>query len=117
MKNLDDLSFDEFDEALNPRPEESDFDRVLDIALSRRDVFKSVIAFGSVAALGNTLMPAAAVAAPDRFAFEAIGISTDDDFKVPAGYNASVVVSWGGPLWSDAPEFDHATRGSGASQA
>ena len=117
MKNLDDLSFDEFDEALNPRPEESDFDRVLDIALSRRDVFKSVIAFGSVAALGNTLMPAAAVAAPDRFAFEAIGISTDDDFKVPAGYNASVVVSWGDPLWSDAPEFDHATRGSGKSQA
>lgn len=117
MKNLDDLSFDEFDEVISPRPEESDFDRIVDIAMSRRDVLKSVIAFGGVAALGNTLMPSAATAAPNRFAFDAIGISIEDTFNVPAGYNSNIVVKWGDPLWSDAPEFDHATRGDGKSQA
>ncbi len=117
MKDLDDLSFNEFDEVINPPPEETDFDRVVDSAMSRRDLFKSVIAFGSVAALGNTLMPSLATAAPNRFAFDAIGTSTDDAIKVPYGYNAHVVVRWGDPLWSSAPEFDHASRGTGASQA
>ena len=117
MKNLDDLSFNEFDEAINPRPTESDFDRVVDSALSRRDVLKSVIAFGGIAALGNTLFLSTATAAPNRFAFDAISTSTDDTLKVPAGYNAKVVVRWGDPLWSGAPEFDHASRGTGASQA
>ncbi len=117
MKNLDDLSFDEFDEAINPRPEECDFDRIMDVAVTRRDLFKGAIAFGSVAAFGNTLMSSDVAAAPNRFAFDAIGISTEDTLNVPAGYNAQVVVRWGDPLWSDAPEFDHATRGTGSSQA
>lgn len=117
MSDTDDLSFDDFDEMINPRPEETEFDRVMDVALSRRDLFKGVIAFGSVAAFGNTLMPGAAVAAPNRFAFEAIGTSTEDALSVPPGYSAQVVVRWGDPLWSDGEEFDHTTRGTASSQA
>ena len=117
MKNPDDLSFDEFDEHINPKPEQSDFDRVLDRAMSRRDLLKSVVALGGVAAFGSTLMPRPATAADTRFAFDAIAMSTADDITVPSGYTARVVCRWGDPLWSDAPDFDHATRGTGASQA
>ncbi len=117
MKNPDDMSFDEFDEYINPKPEENDFDRIVDRALSRRDLLKGVVAFGGVAAFGNTLMPTEAIAADSRFAFDAIAVSTADGISVPAGYSAQVVAKWGDPLWSDAPDFDHVTRGTGASQA
>jgi len=88
MKNPDDMSFDEFDEYINPKPDENDFDRVVDRALSRRDLLKGVLAFGGVAAFGNTLMPTQASAASSRFAFDAIAASTADGITVPAGYTA-----------------------------
>ena len=117
MKKFDDISFDEHDELINPRPEETEFDRIMDMALSRRDVMKGVMVFGSVAALGNTLLATPTSAATNRFAFDAVDISTSDDITVPPGYTAKVVVRWGDPLWSDGEEFDHATRGTAASQA
>jgi len=117
MKNPDDISFDEHDEIVSPRPEETDFDRIMDLALSRRDLMKGIMAFGSVAALGNTLMPVTAQAATTRFAFDKIGASTVDGITVPPGYSAQVVARWGDPLWSDGEEFDHTSRGTAASQA
>lgn len=117
MKKFEDISFDEHDEIVSPRPEETDFDRIMDIALSRRDMMKSVMVFGSVAALGNTFLTTPASASTDRFAFGAMPMSIDDDIKVPPGYSSQVVVRWGDPLWSDGAEFDHATRGTAASQA
>lgn len=117
VSELDDLSFDEYDEHINPKPDENDFDRVLERAMSRRDLFKGVLAFGGVAAFGNTLMSTPVSAAETRFAFDAVPMSTDDGVTVPPGYSAHVVSKWGDPMWSDVPEFDHATRGTGASQA
>ena len=114
-KNTD-LSFDDFDEVNNPRPDECDFDRVVEAAISRRGFLGGVLAMGSFATLGGALVPSSARAATDRFAFDAIGISTADDISVPAGYKADVIVRWGDPLFSDAPEFDHATRGTADSQ-
>ena len=76
MKKFDDISFDEHDELINPRPEETEFDRIMDMALSRRDVMKGVMVFGSVAALGNTLLATPTSAATNRFAFDAVDIST-----------------------------------------
>ncbi|MEM6988449.1 MAG: PhoX family phosphatase, partial [Pseudomonadota bacterium] len=84
---------------------------------SRRDLMRGIVVFGGVTALGNTLMPTAAHASADRFSFEAIGASTVDGITVPPGYSSHVVAAWGDPMWSDAEEFDHATRGTGASQA
>ena len=53
----DDLSFDEHDELINPRAEETDFDRVVESALSRRGFLGGVLAFGSgAAAMGGGLM-------------------------------------------------------------
>jgi secreted PhoX family phosphatase len=111
-----DLDFDEFDEVINPRPEGCDFDNVVEAAISRRGFMCGVMAFGSIAALGGAAS-VPALAAGSRFAFDAVPASTDDDIKLPAGYSARVMLRWGDPIFADAPEFDHATRGTPDSQA
>lgn len=116
MKDFEDLSFDDQDEVVNPRPEENDFDRIVEMALSRRELFKGVIAVGGIAALGQHFFSQPASAAQNRFAFSAIAANSADDITVPEGYSAQVVTRWGDPLWSDAAEFDHATRGTAESQ-
>ncbi|AXT25996.1 PhoX family phosphatase [Ruegeria sp. AD91A] len=116
MKDDHTLSFDEYDEIISPRPEECDFDRVVERALSRRGFMGGVLAMGSFAAVGGSILPTTARAAADRFSFEAIPVSTADEVIVPSGYKAEVIVRWGDPLWSDVPEFNHATRGTAASQ-
>ena len=118
MDTRDDLSFDDHDELINPKPCENDFDRVVEAALTRRDLLRGVIAFGSIAALGKTLLITEEVLAADsRFAFDAIGANSLDDVTVPAGYKTQVVVRWGDPIWSDGVDFDHVTRGDAKSQA
>lgn len=113
----DELSFDDFDEQINPREEECDFDRIVDAAISRRGLLGGALAFGSFAVLGSVAGAGKAVAAESRFAFDQISANSLDTITVPEGYSAEVVVRWGDPLWSDGVEFDHATRGDGASQA
>ena len=115
--NLDDLSFDEFDEVINPPPAETDFDRIVEAAINRRGFLGGALAFGSFAALGGAITVSSSEAASDRFAFEAISTNGNDAITVPNGYKMDVLVRWGDPLWSDAPEFDHATRGTSESQA
>lgn len=116
------LSWDEWDELHNPRPAVSDFDRVVETALSRRGFLGGVLAFGSgAAAMGlGTLAgssPAKAEMAPSsRFAFKPIAAQTDLTVHVPEGYEWKVLASWGQPLFSDVPELDHATGGTAASQ-
>ncbi|MBO9418954.1 PhoX family phosphatase [Labrenzia sp. R4_2] len=119
MANIDtkDLSFDEFDEVVNPRPEENDFDRIVESAISRRGFLGGVLAFGSFTALGTSLVPTGAKASDGRFAFTQIPTSTADAVVVPEGYKSEVLVQWGDPLWSGVPEFDDATRGTADSQA
>ncbi len=43
---IDELSFDEIDELISPRAEETDFDRVVETALSRRGFLGGVMTFG-----------------------------------------------------------------------
>ncbi|MEY8839027.1 alkaline phosphatase PhoX, partial [Cribrihabitans sp. XS_ASV171] len=85
-------------------------------ALSRRGFLGGVLTLGGFAALGGSVLPTAAKAAPNRFAFDGIATSTADEVIVPPGYKAEVLVRWGDPLWSGEAEFDHETRGSAASQ-
>jgi len=123
MKDADfhHMTFDEFDEARDPRPEAPEFDAIVERALSRRGFLGGVVAFGSgAAAMGlGTLMSStsaeAQAAMTSRFAFTPIAAQTDSTIHVPEGYRWSVVVKWGDPLFSDAPAFDHATGGTAAS--
>ncbi len=116
--DLSKLSHDEFDELRNPGPEQSEFEKICEKAFSRRDVFKGGMKFGLAAlALSSgaaALMPKQAQAS--RLAFEAVQANGLDTITVPRGYTWHTVVSWGDPMWSGVDEFDHATRGTGASQ-
>nr|MDJ0827976.1 DUF839 domain-containing protein [Rhodobacter sp.] len=113
----DDISFDEYDDLHSPRPETCDFDRIVEAAISRRGMLGGVLAFGSIGLLGGTALTTPAKASTDRFAFTGIAANTADDITVPDGFSAKVLVRWGDPLTSDGPDFDHATRGTGDSQA
>lgn len=99
------LSWDEFDELRNPRPAESDFDRVVEAAVSRRGFLGGALAFGSGAMVFGSGVLAQATSARAQaaaFAFEPIGIATDFDIHVPQGYHWQPLVKWGQALFSDA---------------
>ncbi len=106
------LSWDEWDELKNPRPEGNDFDSVVDAALSRRGFLSGLVAFGSGAAvMGTGLLGSTSAQAlqATRFAFSPIPIATDGTVHVPEGYSWKPMVRWGDPLFSDAEPFDPAT--------
>lgn len=108
------LSFDAIDELRDPRPAETDFDRVVARGLSRRGFLSGLVAFGSgAAAMGaGTLLSstsARAQTAASRFAFTPIPIATDFEVHVPEGYTWKPLARWGDKLFSDAEEFDAET--------
>ncbi|MEL6989759.1 MAG: alkaline phosphatase PhoX, partial [Bacteroidota bacterium] len=120
MSNKDsgDISFDEFDEIDSDRPQETQFDQVVEEAISRRGFLGGTLAFSTGAFLMGTtaLTPTSASAAAKRFGFEAIPAGTDDTIIVPKGFSWHSVVNWGDPLWSNGIDFDQKTRGTGESQ-
>lgn len=106
--DLSHLSWDEWDEHHDPRPEETDFDRVVEAALSRRGFLSGIVAFGSgAAAMGAGLLNSTAALAmghgAGRFAFTPIAAQTDFTVHVPEGYSWAPLARWGDPLFSDAP--------------
>ncbi len=123
MKDIDlsELSADDWDELNDPRPNENEFDQVVEEAISRRGFLGGVVAFGSGAAVmgtGTLLSSTSADAqAASRFPFTPIPIQTDGTVHVPEGYSWSVVARWGDPLTSDAEPFDPATGHSAANAA
>jgi len=102
--------------------EETDFEVLAETALTRRGFLGAGAAAGlSAFVMGATALTSFKAVAGRHgtrlFDFEAVPTNGSDTVTVPGGYNWHVVASWGDPMWSDAPPFDHATRGTGASQA
>ena len=94
-------------------PAITDFERLI----SRRAFLGGAIGIGTAAlAMGATALASASARAASRLGFTQVATNTLDTITVPPGYRWQVVVKWGDPLWSNAPEFDDATRGTGASQ-
>jgi len=114
MKHTDqqDLSFDDWDEHNFPRPTEQGFDQVVERAISRRGFLGGALAFGSGAAvMGTGLLKGTTAMAQQtsRFAFEQLAPQTDGTVHVPDGYSWDVLVRWGDPLFSDAPDYSPET--------
>ena len=110
------LTFKEIDDANNPRGETTDFERLTEKALSRRAFVGGGLAFGLGAfVMGSTALSGPAMAS-SRLGFKAVAANALDTITVPEGYGWHIVAAWGDPMWSDAPEFDPETRGTGASQ-
>ncbi|MEZ5848297.1 MAG: PhoX family phosphatase [Geminicoccaceae bacterium] len=111
------LTADAWDELHSPRPEENDFDRVVERAISRRGFMGGVLAFGSgAAAMSAGLLGSSAIAsaATSRFPFTPIAAQTDEAIHVPEGYSSSILVRWGDPLFSDADGYDVTEGGPAA---
>lgn len=108
------LSWDAWDELQNPPPAVTDFDRVVESAMSRRGFLSGILAVGSAAAamgtLGNLMSSTSAQAqdAGSRFSFKPIAISTDNTIHVPEGYSWKPLAKWGQPLFSNVPDVDPA---------
>jgi secreted PhoX family phosphatase len=111
------LSFDDLDEPYHRRSESTDFEKVVDRALSRRGFLGAGVSYGVAAFVtGAATLQARSARAASRFGFEAVAANSLDTVSVPKGYSWHIVARWGDPLWSNGAEFDHATRGTGASQ-
>src|SRR5690606_23020963 len=85
----------------------SDFENIIASGLSRRGFLAGM----GVAALGTflgagTLRQAHATARSPLLGFTPVPTSTADTFVVPEGYSARPLISWGDPLFPDAPPFD-----------
>ncbi len=112
-----DISFNDFDDINYPRPEETDFDKLADHAMSRRRFIGRGVAFGATAlVLGSTALTPVTARAASRLGFKQVAANTLDTVTVPEGYRWNIVAKWGDPLWSKSIPFDPATRGTGESQ-
>ena len=114
----EEYSPDEFDEIHYPRPEATDFEKLVDKMISRRGFLGKGAAFAATAFVMSAggVDTLSAFANANRFGFEAVPAGTRDTITLPKGYSWHVVARWGDPMWSKGAEFDHATRGTGASQ-
>ena len=101
-----------------PRPEQTEFDAIVQRSISRRGFLRGTAEAGLGAFVigAGAALPHGADAA-GRLQFEPVAANTLDTVTVPNGFSWHTLVSWGDPLWSEGAAFDHATRGTGASQA
>ncbi|MEQ9641487.1 MAG: PhoX family phosphatase [Alphaproteobacteria bacterium] len=112
----DAISFDDFDELNDPRPEPTGFEAVANRMLSRRRLLGHGAALGAGALLAGCATAGQRAEATGPLDFEPVAANSLDTVTLPPGYRWHVVVAWGDPLWSGAPEFDPATAGTGSSQ-
>ena len=95
----------------------TDFERLAELAISRRGFLRGGAAFGASAfVLGAGGMAARPARAAAGLEFTPVAANGLDTITVPEGFGWQVVARWGDPLWSDGAVFDHATRGTAASQ-
>ncbi|MBD0415522.1 PhoX family protein [Oryzicola mucosus] len=83
---------------------------VISRRFSRRGFLKGSLAVSAIAA---TVSPLALITADEArangasaFTFEEVEAGVDADHHVAAGYDADVLLRWGDPLFTDAPDFD-----------
>jgi hypothetical protein len=112
------LSFDQFDEKMNPRPEYSEFDGVVEKAIARRGFLQGILAVGAGSFVaGMATQGVRVAAAADRFGFKAVDANSLDTITVPEGYKWEVLAKWGDPLFENSIPFDEESRGTSESQA
>lgn len=122
-------TFDENGQRNHPRLDESEFSRMVDTLLNRRQLIGAAGAgmglfFGGQgwSQTTNTTNRSAiashhtAVHAGPSMGFTQIGANTSDTVTVPVGYQWRVLASWGDAILSGGNAFDPATRGTASSQ-
>lgn len=96
----------------------SDLEFLISNALSRRSFLASAGLVGAGTFLAGMPIKQALSATPSPlFDFQSLAISTSDKVLVPKGYRADVLISWGDPILSGAPQFDPSGKGNAISQS
>ncbi|WP_391091408.1 alkaline phosphatase PhoX [Vibrio sp. NH-UV-68] len=92
----------------NRDQQDSQFSQMIDARLSRRRFIAGTAAVSASTFLSlNPITKAfAAQSETSLLNFEAVAASTSDTFIVPKGYKATPLLSWGDPIFADAPAFD-----------
>ncbi len=94
----------------------SEFSRMIDAALSRRQFIKGSMSAGIAGFFATNPLSQAMAAKSPKLNFEPVAATTADTITLPAGYQWDVVVRWGDPLFKDAPSFDPSGKATGTSQ-
>ncbi|GAM76353.1 putative phosphatase [Vibrio ishigakensis] len=98
--------------------QDSQFTQMVNARLSRRQFLVGATAAGVGAFLAvNPITKAIAATSGPLLNFEPISASTSDEFLVPKGYKAEPLISWGDPIFVDAPEFAQDGKQNSAAQA
>jgi len=85
---------------------------VINARYGRRDVLKGALGVTATTALfGTSALIAPGPAAADghargRFAFDELTWDNDETHHIAAGYDADILLRWGDPIFTNAPEFD-----------
>ena len=108
--------FDLQDQRNHPRNSTPALTALIDRALSRRRFLGVGATAGAASFLTlNPLSHAVAAAANSPLlGFNAISASGEDTLRLPQGYRWDVLVSWGDPLFADAPAFSESERSEAA---
>ncbi|PKG37396.1 PhoX family protein [Psychromonas sp. Urea-02u-13] len=87
---------------------ESDFSNMVNARLSRRGFLMGTAMAGAGAFLAvNPIAKAIASSMNSSLLnFEAISTSTSDSILLPKGYSSSTLMSWGDPIFANAPQFN-----------
>ena len=112
--------FDLNDQANHPRATDSDFAKLTDSLMARRQFLGASAGLGLGAFLAGAAHAQGAAtqtAQGPRIGFKPIAANSADTVTVPEGYQWRVLTSWGDPLLPGGTSFDHATRGSALSQS
>ncbi len=96
----------------------SELSALISNVLSRRTFLQSAGLVGAGTFIAGMPIKKALSAPPSTlFDFNSIPASTSDTVIVPKHYRAEVLISWGDPIFPDAPQFDPSGKGNAASQA
>jgi uncharacterized protein len=80
---------------------------VVDRRIARRTLLRGMLAFPMVTLGHCFLLPGDSRGAEiDQLRYQPISSNSEDEIKVPPGYNADVLLRWGDPITSGAREFD-----------
>ncbi len=87
---------------------ESDFSNMVNACLSRRGFFMGTAAASVGAFLALNPVAKAIAGSMDSLLlnFDPISVSTSDNIVVPKGYRSSTLMSWGDPIFANAPQFN-----------
>lgn len=103
----------------NRDEQDSQFSEMIEARLSRRGFLTgtAAVSAGAFLALNPVAKAVAAKPTSSLLNFEPIPASTADTVVVPKGYKATPLISWGDPIFPNAPDFDPSGKQESAAQA